>query len=334
MTRLATITSVLCLSLAACAPTVGDGSGDDQGGGGGSDNGNGNNGIGPDASCPGVNFMATQVTPSVHLVIDGSGSMGTLLPNTNTSRYQAMRDALVGTNGVVGQLQSKAYFAASLYTSDSPCPRLYNTNTRALNNFTQVKNLIDGRAPAGNTPTPAAIDQTVQYFAANPAPMGSPPIIVLATDGLPNSCNGDDSQTQSVTSTKNAYNAGIRTFVLGIAGVNDTFLQNMANAGQGVQQGQTNAKYYTANSPADLQTAFQQIIGGVVSCELTINGTVDPEQAKGGSVTLNGMQLTYGTEWTVVNGTTIKLLGAACDRLKTSNNPQVQATFPCGSIIL
>ena len=338
MTRLATITSVLCLTLAAaatgCAPSVGDaGGGDDQGGGGGGDNGNGN-GIGPDASCPGVNFMATQVTPSVHLVIDGSGSMGQLLPNTNTSRYQAMRDALVGTNGVVGQLQTKAYFAASLYTSDSPCPRLYNTQTRALNNFTQIKNLIDGRTPSGNTPTPAAIDQTVQYFAANPAPMGSPPIIVLATDGLPNSCNGNDSQNESVTSTKNAYNAGIRTFVLGIAGVNDSFLQNMANAGQGVQQGQTNAKYYTANSPADLQTAFQQIIGGVVSCELTINGTVDPEQAKGGTVTLNGMSLTYGTEWTVVNGTTIKLLGGACDSLKSSTNPQVQATFPCGSIIL
>lgn len=336
MTRLATITSVLCLTLATvgCAPSVGDAGGGDDQGGGGSSNDNGNNGIGPDASCPGVNFMATQVTPSVHLVIDGSGSMNQLLPNTNITRYQAMRDALVGTNGVVGQLQTKAYFAASLYTSDSPCPRLYNTQARALNNFTQIKNLIDGRTPAGNTPTPAAIDQTVQYFVANPAPMGSPPIIVLATDGLPNSCDGQDSQSQSVTSAKDAYTAGIRTFVLGIAGVNDGFLQNMANAGQGVQQGQTAAKYYTASSPADLQTAFQQIIGGVVSCELTINGTVDPEQAKGGTVTLNGMQLQYGTQWEVVNGTTIKLLGTACDQLKTSTNPQVQATFPCGSIIL
>ena len=122
--------------------------------------------------------------------------------------------------------------------------------------------------------------------------------------------------------------------MLGIAGVNDSFLQAMANAGQGVQQNQTNAKYYTANSPAELQMAFQQIIGGVVSCELNINGTVDVDQAKGGSVTLNGMQLMYGTDWEVVNGNTIRLIGAACDTLKSSTNPQVQASFPCGSIIL
>jgi hypothetical protein len=245
-----------------------------------------------------------------------------------------MHDALVGANGVVGQLQAKAHFGASLFTSDSPCPRLYNTSARQLNNFTQVKQLIESQSPNGNTPTPGAIDQTVQLFQANPAPAGSPPIIVLATDGLPNSCAGADSQPESIQAAANAYSAGIRTFILGIAGVNDSFLQSMANAGQGVQPNQPNAKYYTANSPAELQMAFQQIIGGVVSCELTINGTVDPEQAKGGTVMLNGMQLTYGTDWEVVNGTTIRLLGQACDTLKGSTNPQVQATFPCGSVIL
>ena len=329
-TRLASVSSVLLLTLGACAGNISDG---DPGNGSGSGSGSGN-GAGPDANCPGVDFMATQVIPSIQLVIDRSGSMGTLLPNTNQTRYQAMRDALVGTNGVVGQLQAKAHFGASLYSSDSPCPRFYNTAARTLNNFNQVKALIDSQSPAGNTPTPPAIDAAVALFAANPPPMGSPPIIVLATDGLPNSCAGDDTQAQSVVSAKNAYTAGVRTFVLGIAGVNDSFLQSMANAGQGVQQNQTNAKFYTANSPADLQMAFQQIIGGVVSCELTINGTVDVDQAKGGSVTLNGMQLMYGSEWELVNGTTIRLLGQACENLKGSSNPVVKATFPCGSVIL
>ncbi|HEY5920937.1 MAG TPA: vWA domain-containing protein [Kofleriaceae bacterium] len=329
--RLASVSSVLILTLAsACSASI-EVAGDDEGSGGG---GGGGGSTTPDANCPSVNFMATQVIPSIQLVIDRSGSMGSLLPNTNTSRYQAMRDALVGTNGVVGQLQSKVHFGASLYSSDSPCPRFYNTQARALNNFTQIKTLIESQGPAGNTPTPPAIDAAVQLFAATPPPMGSPPIIVLATDGLPNSCAGDDTQAQSVVSARNAYTAGVRTFVLGIAGVNDGFLQAMANAGQGVQQNQANAKYYTANSPAELQMAFQQIIGGVVSCELMINGTVDPEQAKGGTVTLNGMQLMYGTDWEVVNGTTIRLVGQACETLKSSTNPQVQASFPCGSVIL
>jgi hypothetical protein len=335
MRCLSPITSTLALTLSlaatACSGTLSDdfGSGDDQGSGGG-----GGGGITVDANCPSVNFTATQVIPSIQLLIDRSGSMGTALPNTNMSRYQAMRDALVGTTGVVAQLQAKAHFGASLYSSDNPCPRLYNTTTRTLNNFNQVKALIDSQSPNGNTPTPGAIDQAAAAFTATPPPMGSPPIIVLATDGLPNSCAGTDSQPESITAAKNAYTAGIRTFILGIAGVNDSFLQAMANAGQGVQQGQPNAKFYTANSPAELQMAFQQIIGGVVSCELMINGTVDPDQAKGGSVSLNGAQLTYGTDWEVVNGTTIRLLGQACDALKSSSNPQVQASFPCGSVIL
>src|SRR5204862_2607171 len=112
--------------------------------------------------------------------------------------------------------QNKVNFGASLYTSDAPCPMLYNTTARAMNNLAQVRQLIDSQGPSGNTPTPDAINQAVQLFAQSPAPMGSPPIIVLATDGLPNNCLGADTQAESITAAANAYNAGIRTFVLGI----------------------------------------------------------------------------------------------------------------------
>ena len=335
MTRLAAVSSVLFLTFAAtaCMPTVGEfepaGNDDDMG----SDMGSGT-GSGSTEECARVDFMATQVIPSVQLLIDRSGSMANYLPNTNTTRYQAMRDALVGSTGVVASLQTKARFGASLYSADSPCPRLYNTAARDMNNFAQVQQLIDSQQPNGNTPTPGAIDQSVAGFAANPPPAGSPPIIVLATDGLPNTCSGGDSQNESVAAAKNAYTAGIRVFVLGIAGIDDGFLQNMANAGQGVQTGQTNAKFYTANSAQELKDAFQQIIGGVVSCELKINGTVDPEAAKGGTVKLNGTTLTYGQDWEVVNSTTIRLVGQACEDLKSSANPQVQASFTCGAVLL
>jgi hypothetical protein len=336
MTRLAAVSSVLFLTFAAtaCMPTVGDGfepaGNDDMG----SDQGSGNgSGSGP-TECARVDFMATQVIPTVQLLIDRSGSMSNFLPNTNTSRYQAMRDALVGSTGVVAQLQTKARFGASLYSADSPCPRLYNTAAREMNNFAQVQQLIDSQQPNGNTPTPGAIDQSVASFAANPPPAGSPPIIVLATDGLPNTCNGEPSENESVTAAKNAYTAGIRTFVLGIAGVADGFLQNMANAGQGVQAGMPNAKYYTANSPQELKDAFQQIIGGVVSCEFSINGMVDPSHAQDGTVTLNGSTLTYGQDWELVNGNTIRLVGQACENLKAATNPQLKASFSCGAVIL
>jgi hypothetical protein len=45
------------------------------------------------------------------------------------------------------------------------------------------------------------------------------------------------------------------------------------------------------------------------------------------------MTLTYGTDWTLVNGNIVRVMGAACNMLKASNNPAVSATFPCGSVI-
>lgn len=330
MHRLAAVTSALLVA-AGCGASNGTigGGGDDQGGPDG-----GTGATGPDAACPAVHFMATQVTPSIQLLIDRSGSMDTNLPNTNTSRYEAMHDALVGANGVVSSLQNSVYFGASLYSADAPCPKLYSQG-RATGNEAAIKSLIESQSPNGNTPTAPSIDAVVADFAANPPPMGSPPVIVLATDGLPNSCNGNgDTTAETVVAAQAAYAAGIRLFVLGIAGVNDNFLQQVANAGAGVQTNQPNAPYYTANSPAQLQQAFQQIIGGVVSCDLAITGNIDPDQAGSGTVTLNGMTLTYGQDWTLVGGNTIELLGAACDTLKTSANPMVDASFPCGSIIL
>jgi hypothetical protein len=286
----------------------------------------------PPQDCPDVSFTTTPVVPSISLLIDRSGSMNNSIGNT--TRYNAIRDALVGGSGVVTNLQSKAYFGASLYSTDAPCPKLY-TVPRARDNKDAIAALINSQSPAGNTPTAGSIDQAVAAFAADPAPPGSPPVIVLATDGLPNSCSGDDGQAQSVAAAAGSYGAGVRLFMLGVGGgINDQHLQAMANAGAGILPGQPNAPYYLANTPADLKSAFDQIISGVTSCELTINGTIDESQAASGTVTLNGTALTYPSDWELVNGNIIRLKGSACDTLKSTPGSTVDASFPCGAVLL
>jgi hypothetical protein len=296
------------------------------------DNGSNDPG-GPDANCPAVHFTAMPAVPSVQLLIDRSGSMD--MNDITPTRYKAIQS---GINTVVGQLQAQVYFGASLFTADAPCPMLYSTPTRAKNNAAAVATLIASQNPGGNTPTAPSIDKVVADFMANPPPTGSPPVIVLATDGEPNSCNsGTVDDADSITAAKAAYAKGIRLFILGLAGLNTQFLQDMANAGTGVATGQPNAPYYTANNTAQLTTAFQQIIGGVLSCDLAISGgggTVDPNTAMAGTVTLDGTVLTYGTDWNVdMSGTVIHLIGNACAKLKADTNPNVDASFPCGSVI-
>jgi hypothetical protein len=53
-----------------------------------------------------------------------------------------------------------------------------------------------------------------------------------------------------------------------------------------------------------------------------------------GQVTLNGMMLMYGTDWTIdPNGMVIHLIGNACTMLKNTPGSVVDAAFPCGSVI-
>jgi hypothetical protein len=301
------------------------------------DDGSGSGGNGPDASCPAINFTPMPVTPSILLVLDQSGSMsGT---DINPTRYLGMRNALVDpTMGVVSQLESKAYFGSKLYT----CAGNNNAFTdvpRALNNAAAIRASIDGKAPADSTPTAAALDKARMDFAATPPPAGSPPIVVLATDGEPNGCGTNQSQAQynaqSVAAAGAVYAAGIPVYVLAISANNTllSHLQDVANAGQGHQAGQPNIPFYPAANSAQLAAAFQTIISGVVSCDLKLTSSIDDASAMNGTVTVNGMVLTYGTDWTLVGGNIIRLTGAACNSLKATPNPAVSASFPCGSVI-
>ncbi len=287
---------------------------------------------GPDANCPAVNFTPMPTTPSIGLVLDQSGSM---YPPQST-RYTQMREALVGATGVVTQLESKAYFGSMLYTCDADNDFELNSVPRAINNAAAIRTSIDSKlnVTGGNTPTHAAINAMVASFAQNPPPAGSPPVIVLATDGLPNTCSdtGTGGQAAVVSAARASYTAGIPVYVLSINLMSQHF-QDVANAGQGHQSGQPNIPYYLANNAQELQAAFDTIIKGVISCDLSLTSSIDPNQAMSGTVVVNGMTLTYGTDWILVNGNVIRIQGAACTALKTATNPTVAATFPCGSVI-
>ena len=95
------------------------------------------------------------------------------------------------------------------------------------------------------------------------------------------------------------------------------------------------AQQYREMEILALAKAFQDIIRGVVSCDLKLDGQVDPADAQTGIVTLDGTDLTFGTDWNLdKDGVTIHLLGKACDSLKMAANPKVDAVFACGAVIL
>jgi len=279
-------------------------------------------------------------------------------------RLTAMRDALTGSAGVVTQLQSKAYFGHNQYTCDKEWVAPPNdtsvlqlfTTPFAQSNAAAIDAQLALATPANswNTPTFAAIDamvaDMVAAYGAGTLPASSPPAIILATDGLPTNCGSGPGygaatpelrqdlvvqRAQAAYSTAVGNHDHIPVYVLAM-NLDSSHFQEVANVGQGAPQNATGASavpYYTVANKAQLQAAFQTIINGVLTCDLALTGAIDMNGAAGGTVTLNGQTLTYGSDWILVNPTTIRLQGAACDTLKNDPNPNLMASFPCGSVL-
>jgi hypothetical protein len=288
--------------------------------------------------CPSVTFSPTRTIPHVELLIDQSGSM-----NANfmgVTRWAAVREALVGAAGVVTELQGSVVFGATLYTSydgAAPCPSL-TSHARALNNLDGIRTLFDDNTWADETPTGESLSAVAANFPAPPD--GAPRVIVVATDGEPDTCAQPNpnptpaAQQSSIDAAAAAYAAGISVFILSVGSdVSDAHLQQVANAGVGQPVATGTAPFYKANNQAQLAAAFDTIIGGVVSCQLTLDGEISVDQGPSGTVTLGGTTLAYGTDWVVVNGTTIELVGDACTRMQSEPGISLTAEFPCGAVV-
>ncbi len=256
-------------------------------------------------------------------------------------KYTRFSSALTGTSGVVTALENRVYFGASTYSSDrsGACPDVVSTPTRAFGNRAAIDQLLTANL-LSDTPTGESMRRIVDGFTTMPPMAGSPPIVLLATDGLPDTCadideNGNTvAQNLSISETQRGYTMGIKTYILSVGNqVGAPHLQRLANAGAGLDPATGTAPFYTANDPAQLSAALQAIITGALSCDFDLTSPVaDPTTGAGAQVTLGGMTLTYPTDWTFVDADTIRLVGAACTSFR-SGSTTLSATFECGVIV-
>jgi hypothetical protein len=158
---------------------------------------------------------------------------------------------------------------------------------------------------------------------------------VLATDGEPDTCaepNPQNGQPESVAAAQAAFAAGIETFIISVgADVSNAHLQDMANAGHGVQMGDPNAEFYLALDQAALLDAFGDILAGVRSCQLDLDTGLTDADAASCSVEVNGTIVPFGDAngWQLNNPNEVELLGSACDALQTGTS-SVQMECACG----
>src|SRR5690606_36330392 len=203
-------------------------------------------------------------------------------------------------DGVVVALQSHVRFGVTLYTGDDEmCPSITNLAPQ-LDASDEIETLFDASGPEAETPTGESLQLATAFLLADT--WEGEKVRVLATDGELDTCDNpgpmegeelDAVWALAVRAVSDAFDAGFRTSVISEGDeVGERHLQELANAGVG-QDSSGTASFYTALDSASLAESFEEIIAGVRSCALDLEGTLPSRLAPSCTVTVNGSELAY-----------------------------------------
>lgn len=295
--------------------------------------------------CASVDVNLDNQTPTVLLLVDQSGSMNAEFGGSD--RWQVLRTALMDQqSGIVSTLQADVRFGLALYSGRdgaAPCPAITSV-APAMNNY----DAIDAEYPVptsaiiDDTPTGESITAAAKILQAVTEP--GPKVIVLATDGEPDSCATPDPQTPeakelAIKAAQDAFAMGVFTFYISVGNeVSEAHATEMANVGQGYPRSDSMQRFYLANDQAQLADAFKTIVNGVRTCSFQLSGMVTEGGEEQGTVTLDGvvLELNDPNGWRLSSPTTIELVGKACETVKAGDKNtkhHIAASFTCGAII-
>lgn len=288
--------------------------------------------------CAALVAEATFGTPTVVLLVDQSGSMKK--PYPGGSRWSVLRDTLIDPQtGLVARLQQRMRFGVSLYTnvtSAETCPQLIVVDP-ALNNLDAISSEYNAAEPKSNTPTGESVDQVVRALRAYAEP--GPKYIIIASDGLPDTCavpKGSTGQPETVAAVQAAYAEGIEVYFLsvGSGSLSQEHMQDVANAGIGLPiGGSQKAPFFQAADALQLTSAFDSITDQLLSCDLQVNGVIDSSAIPTGVIYLDGQPLTIDEDWRPIDETSFRLLGAACSTAQAAGPHTVTAHFACEAAV-
>lgn len=335
-------------------------------GDGGSGDGTSGSGDGTSVDAPVCGYVGVELgetTPTVILLIDGSSTMPDRFGDTTrwNAMYQTLMSSAAAPNtGVVKRMEGSVRFGLTIYTSyegGASCPLLVDV-APALNNHAAIDAVYAApgtepphyddvpKADWHQTPTAESLKEVHQALAA----MGGnePKVIVLATDGKPDTCADPNVETDGdleekraaedlvVSEASKAYDDGIRSFVIGVdLATARRHLQEVANAGVGLDpEGDDKAPYYVVEDEQELVDAFAEIIGGVTDCVLKLQTPLTSmDNETNGLVKLDDQPAVHGTDWRMIDVNTLEILGTKCQAMLGGEISKVSASWPCEEIL-
>lgn len=313
--------------------------------------------------CSGAHvFEVARVPPTVMLVVDGSTSMldpygepvlldgGVPDPQLLPSRWDALRDALVDpTGGLVPALAGVVRFGLGVFGTAPECPLPLGIIEPVIDNSVAIADGLPAEPPGMYTPTGIALDSIIDALPDSAVEPGrGKQIIVLATDGDPNSCEAEPDifmggqvpadYASSLAAATKASAKHIELIVISVGrDASVAHLQQVANLGAGLPQDATpGARVYVPEDAAELTSELRTLVEAQLGCDLHLDlegRTVLADEACSGQLKINGTIIPCGTAngWSFEAPSTIRLATEAC-ALLSGSSASVVASFPCGAL--
>lgn len=313
---------------------------------------------GPGPLCHAGVVVHASGSPTVWMVVDGSGSM--LDPLGDHPRWNAMRDVLVNPDtGIVKGLQAELRWGLLMYdgpgglmsgvlpdggmvTFSAPpattCPRIVQIEPQ-LNNLSTLEAGFLDTPLGGSTPTDKALEAVLMRYPATPASSDGPISVVLATDGAPNDlCSQTgfltpppDVRPFVIDNVKELQARGITTYVLSLAGDDQQLTQHLTDV---AAVGGTGKGLFTPRDKDALAAALHEIVGTDVDCSVRLNKRVQLSRTCDGRVALDGKAVPCDEHdgFSLHDEMTLKLNGAACARYRASQTRRIELDYPCACV--
>jgi hypothetical protein len=212
-----------------------------------------------------------------------------------------------------------------------------------------ISDVLDRTVPAGNTPTASTLATIAGAGIADPD--GRQTLLLLVTDGAPNcsaepvsacTCTTSTSSCQpehcldnsAVDQVRSLAGSGVQTYVIGFRTSRwQEVLDAMAAAG-----GTGRDMHFPVENESELDAAFAEITGGVLSCSYELDSV--PEDIQYVRVVVDGAEAQHesvmsGDGWRLVGDRTVEIIGPTCDALRdTSSGHTVEISVECDPVFL
>ncbi len=299
--------------------------------------------------CEDVNISGTRLKPNVYFMLDASGSMcwcanpddeesgcGASYCCSKTNRWEVLME---GLNSKATEFSSKFNIGMGTFPGNggdsnfAECIDLQPDTSYGNFNACNVE-------PNGLTPLPESLtlmkNNKYYEFAGDTHSAERPKAVVVITDADTNTDgSGDFNIFTAITNTQNLVADGVKVYYMGTEGVNETNMQNLANASG------TGGVWYKISNTETIIAALNSISSSIVSCVASVelaegtdptrisvsinnNGTLEPvekDSVNGWSlnmadktVTLNGTSCTKLTNYAQVDSATVGIsIKVACE---------------------